>query len=124
MTVKAAKRKKLEASGWKVDSAANFLELSDDEAAYIELKLKLANRLKVARTRRRLTQKEFAKRIDSSQSRVAKMETGDRSVSLDLLIKSLLAIGVTNEDIGKAITNSSSKAAWEQGAILAIDRAA
>ena len=109
--MKAAKRKKLEASGWKVDSAANFLELSDDEAAYIELKLKLANRLKVASTRRRLTQKEFAKRIDSSQSRVAKMETGDRSVSLDLLIKSLLAIGVTNEDIGKAITNSSSKAA-------------
>ena len=105
--MKAAKRKKLEANGWKVGSVANLLELSDEEAAYIELKLKLANRLKVARIRRRLTQKEFAKRIDSSQSRVAKMETGDRSVSLDLLIKSLLAIGVTNEDIGKAITNSN-----------------
>ena len=109
--MKAAKRKKLEASGWKVGSAADFLEMSDEEAAYIELKLKLANRLKAARTGYRLTQKEFARRIDSSQSRVAKMETGDRSVSLDLLIKSLLAIGVTSEDIGKAITNSSSKAA-------------
>ena len=109
--MKAAKRKKLEASGWKVGSVANFLEMSDEEVAYIELKLKLANRLKVARTRCRLTHKEFARRIDSSQSRVAKMETGDRSVSLDLLIKSLLAIGVTSEDIGKAITNSSSKAA-------------
>ena len=101
--MKAAKRKKLEAAGWKVGSAADFLELSDEEVAYIELKLKLASRLKIARTRRRLTQKEFAKQIDSSQSRVAKMETGDSSVSLDLLIKALLALGVTNEDIGRAI---------------------
>ena len=111
MTVKADKRKNLEADGWKVGSVAEFLKLSDEEVAYIDLKLKLANRLKVARVRRRLTQKEFARRIDSSQSRVAKMETGDRSVSLDLLIKSLLAIGVTNADIGKVIISSSFRAA-------------
>jgi DNA-binding XRE family transcriptional regulator len=109
--MKAAKRTKLEASGWKVGSAADFLELSDEEAAYIELKLKLAKRLKEARTRRRLTQQQLAKRLDSSQSRVAKMETGDRSVSLDLLIKSLLTLGVTSEDIGKTITKSNSRAA-------------
>ena len=109
--MKAAKHKKLEASGWKVGSAADFLELSDEEAAYIELKLKLASRLKDVRTRRRLTQKDLAELIDSSQSRVAKMETGDPSVSLDLLIKSLFALGVTNKDIAKAITNSNSKAA-------------
>ena len=111
MTVKAAKRKNLEADGWKVGSAAEFLNLSDEEVAYIELKLELAKRLKAARIRCRLTQKELAMRIDSSQSRVAKMEVGDRSVSLDLLVKSLLALGVTNEDIGKAITHSSSGAA-------------
>ncbi len=104
--MKAAKQKKLEANGWKVGSAADFLELTNEEAAYVELKLKLASRLKVARTKQHLTQKDFAKRIDSSQSRVAKMETGDRSVSLDLLIKSLLALGVSNEDIGKTILNS------------------
>lgn len=101
--MKAAKQKKLEANGWKVASAADFLELSEDEAAYIELKLKLANCLKEVRRQRHLTQKEFAKRIDSSQSRVAKMETGDRSVSLDLLIKSLLVLGVSNKDIAKVI---------------------
>jgi DNA-binding XRE family transcriptional regulator len=109
--MQAAKRKKLEAKGWKVGSAADFLELSDEEAAYIELKLKLANRLKQARTRRHLTQKELAKRIDSSQSRIAKMETGDPSVSLDLIIKSLLALGVSNKDIGETITNTNNKAA-------------
>jgi len=109
--MKAAKRKQLEANGWKVGSAADFLELSDEEAAYVDLKLKLANRLRGARIQHRLTQKEFAKRIDSSQSRVAKMETGDRSVSLDLLIKSLLALGITIKDIGKSLINSNSKAA-------------
>jgi len=104
--MKTAKRKKLEANGWKLGSAVDFLGLSDEETAYVELKLKLANLLKNARTEHRLTQKEFAKRIDSSQSRVAKMETGDRSVTLDLLIKSLFALGVANKDIGKTITSS------------------
>lgn len=109
MTMKSVKRKKLEARGWKVGSAADFLGLSDEEAVYVELKLKLANRLKETRRKSHLTQTQLAKKIDSSQSRVAKMETGDRSVSLDLLIKSLLALGVTSKDIGKVF--ASSKAA-------------
>jgi len=97
MMMKAAKRKKLEASGWKVGSAADFLELTNEEAAYVELKLKLANSLKKMRIKRHLTQQQLATKIDSSQSRVAKMETGDQSVSLDLLIKSLLAPGFTDQ---------------------------
>mgnify|MGYP000235633430 CR=1 FL=1 len=109
--MKTAKRNKLEANGWKVGNAADFLELSDEEAAYIELKLKLANKLKDARSQRRLTQKQLAELIDSSQSRVAKMETGDPSVSLDLLIKSLFALGVSSKDLARAITNGNSKAA-------------
>ena len=109
--MKAAKRKKLEANGWKVGSAADFLELTDEEAAYIELKIKLAMRLKEARTRLHLTQQELAERINSSQSRIAKMETGDPSVTLDLIIKCLLALGVKSEEIGKTIAKSNSKAA-------------
>jgi len=101
--MKAVKRKKLEALGWKVGSAADFLDLSDEEAAYIELKRTLANRLKEVRNQQGLTQKELAGLIDSSQSRVAKMEAGDSTVSLDLLVKTLLALGMTNKDIGKAI---------------------
>ncbi len=111
MSMKAAKRKKLEATGWKVGNAADFLGLSKEEVAYLELKLKLATQLKNLRLKRHLTQSDFAKRIDSSQSRVAKMETGDRSVSIDLLVKSLFALGVTSKDIGKAITQTKSNAA-------------
>ncbi len=105
--MKAAKRKKLQAKGWKIGSAADFLELTDEEATYIELKIKLAHQLKIVRTRRHLTQKDLAERLDSSQSRIAKMEAGDRTVSLDLLIKSLLSLGVTVKDIGKTMSTAN-----------------
>jgi len=104
--MKSAKRKKLEASGWKVGNAADFLNLSNEEAAYLELKIKLAQQLKIVRTRRHLTQKDLAEKLDSSQSRIAKMEAGDRTVSLDLLIKSLLSLGVSVKDIGKTVMTS------------------
>ncbi len=100
------KRKKLEAASWRIGSAADFLGLSKEEAAYVELKLKLGNCLKATRQKRHLSQEALAKRLKSSQSRVAKMESGDRSVSIDLLIKSLLELGVSNKMIGKTISNS------------------
>ena len=85
----------LEASGWTVGSAKEFLSRSEEEAAFVELKLALADHLKRRRVQRGLAQTGFAKMLDSSQSRVAKMESGDRSVTLDLLVRSLLAVGAT-----------------------------
>lgn len=109
--MQSAKRKKLESAGWKVGSAADFLGLSEEEVAYIEFKLKLATNLKATRIRKHLTQKELAKMIDSSQSRVAKMERGDSSVSIDLLIKTLLTLGVTQKEIGRVMASSKAVAA-------------
>jgi len=100
------KRKRLEAAGWKIGSAREFLELTDQEEAYIELRLKLADALKRQRVSRNLTQGDLAKAMSSSQSRVAKMEAGDASVSLDLLVRSLLAMGTTNMDLAKIIAGS------------------
>jgi hypothetical protein len=87
------KRKKLEKAGWRVGSAEDFLGLSTDEAAYLEVKLGLAKELLKRRKTLKLSQVAVAKRIRSSQSRVAKMEVGDPSVSIDLLVKSLIALG-------------------------------
>jgi ribosome-binding protein aMBF1 (putative translation factor) len=99
-----SKRKRLEAKGWKLGSAREFLGLSEQEDAYIELRLKLADALKRQRVRRNLTQADLAKTMKSSQSRMAKMEAGDASVSLDLLVRSLLAMGASNNDLAKIIT--------------------
>jgi hypothetical protein len=101
--MKASKRQKLEGAGWKVGSAASFLRLSDEEAALIEMKLALANNLKARRQQQKLTQLEVARQIGSSQSRIAKMEVADRSVSLDLLVRSLLCLGATRRDIASTI---------------------
>lgn len=98
-----SKRKKLESKGWKIGSVQDFLGLSNEEVAYIELKLRLARNLQERRQALKITQTALAKRLRSSQSRVAKMEAGDPSVSLDLLIRSLLALGVSKESVQRRL---------------------
>ena len=97
------KRKRLQARGWKVGTAKEVLGLSDQEEAYIELRLKLAEGLKERRVNKGLTQIDLAKVVQSSQSRIAKMEAGDPTVSLDLLLRSLLALGASNKELAKII---------------------
>src|SRR5437870_9483467 len=99
--MKQSKHKRLEAAGWKVGGTKEFLGLSDEEAVMIELKLQLASALRTARIRRRLTQHQLSRVLRSSQSRVAKMESGDPSVSVDLLVRSLLRLGATRLQIAK-----------------------
>lgn len=93
--MKANKRKKLEKAGWRVGSAAEFLSLTEAESAFVEMKLTLARELAEARRTHRLTQEKLAALLKTSQPRVAMMEKGDPSVSLDLLVRALLALGVT-----------------------------
>jgi predicted XRE-type DNA-binding protein len=87
------KKEALESKGYKVSSVEEFLELSTEESEYIELKLALSDALAKRRKKSNLTQAQLAKMLKSSQSRVAKMEKGDPTVSVDLLVKSLLAMG-------------------------------
>ena len=101
--MRESKRKRLEAKGWRVGDAADFLSLSPEEAAYVELKLRLADRLKERRRQRTLTQNQLARLVKSSQSRVAKMEAGDPTVTMDLLIRALLALGVSNKELATTI---------------------
>ena len=105
ITMKTAKRKKLESKGWKVGSSAEFLGLSVEETAYIDLKLSLGESLKSRRKKRKMSQTELARLIQSSQSRIAKMEAGDPSVSVDLLVKSLFALGASRKELAKAINS-------------------
>lgn len=101
--MKAKKRERLEARGWKFGSAEDFLGLAPEEVAYIELKLALSRSLKERRSEGNLSQVEVARICNTSQSRVAKMEAGDPSVSIDLLIRSLLALGASPKELAKAI---------------------
>jgi DNA-binding XRE family transcriptional regulator len=99
------KRKRLESAGWRVGSAAEFLGLSAAEEELVAIKLALSSRLRKARERSRITQTDLAKRMGSSQSRVAKMEAGDPGVSLDLLVQGLLAAGASRREIASALSS-------------------
>ena len=98
-----AKKQTKPMSNWVETSAQEFLGISDTDAAVIEVRLSLALALKDFRTASRMTQAEAAKRLGSSQSRVAKMEAADPSVTIDLLIRGLLKFGADMEDIAQFI---------------------
>ena len=97
--MKRQKKARLEAAGWKVGSASEFLGLTDAEAAVVELKLELAKAVREQRVRRKMTQAQAGRMLGSSQSRVAKMEAGDPSVSIDLLVRSLFKLGGSRQDL-------------------------
>lgn len=109
--MKSSKRARLEAHGWRVGSAADFLGLTSEESAFVETKLALSQSLRERRAAQKVSQVELAKRLKSSQSRVAKMEAADPTVSIDLLLRALFALGAKPKDVAAAIQKRGSAAA-------------
>ena len=101
--MKNSKRTRIQAGGWRVGSVADFLELTPEEAAFVETKLVLSQSLRQRRTAQNVSQTTLAKRLKSSQSRVAKMEAAHASVSIDLLLRGLFALGAKPRDIATAL---------------------
>jgi DNA-binding XRE family transcriptional regulator len=109
--LKATERKRLEQAGWKVGTAQEFLELSPEEAELVEMKLVLGDLLKRHRLKKGLTQVALARKVGSSQSRIAKLELGVRGATLDLLFRALLAAGVRTEEIAREMRHKKRSAA-------------
>lgn len=103
--MKAKKLKRLHAAGWKTGSAAEFLGLSEPEAALVELKLALVDAVRRTRKKQGMSQIDLAQRMHSSQSRIAKIEAGDASVSLDLIVRALIAAGASRKDMEQAFVS-------------------
>jgi len=102
------KKRRLTAKGWKTDGAKEFLGLTLEEESYIDLRQRLADGLRHRRIRHKLTQAALARAVRSSQSRIAKMEAGDASVTLDLLVRSLLVLGASPADLARIISRRRS----------------
>jgi ribosome-binding protein aMBF1 (putative translation factor) len=101
--MKTSKRTRLETRGWRVGSMEEFLNLSPAEVAFIDLKFSLCESVRERRLAQNISQAGLAKRLSSSQSRVAKMEAADASVSIDLLLRALLELGAKPRDIAAVI---------------------
>ncbi|MBN1754783.1 helix-turn-helix transcriptional regulator [bacterium] len=96
--------KRLKDKGWQTGTVQDFLGLKEEQVRYIETKLALSKIIRKEREKQGYTQEQLAKKIHSSQSRLAKMEAGQNSVSLDLMIKTLFSLGVSNREIANVIS--------------------
>lgn len=101
------KRKRLEAGGWVIGDASDFLSLTPVETELVELKVRLALFAKKQRKVSNLSQDALAKKMGSSQSRIAKIESGDPSVSLDLIVRALLTSGATRQELAQVVLGSN-----------------
>lgn len=106
--MEAWKKKALEANGYTVGDAGDFLGLSDEERHMVAARVALARAVRRRRETAKLSQGELAERIQSSQARVSKIESAVRGVSLDLMAKSLFAAGGDLNDLARAFTRPSS----------------
>ncbi len=104
--MKNSKKKSLESTGWRVGDTREFLELSEAEMALVDVRVSLARDLRRRRKVKKISQATLARRVGSSQSRVAKMEAGDPSVTIDLLMKTLFSAGSTPAEIGQIIAKA------------------
>ena len=105
------KRARLEAHGWRFGDATDLLALTPEEAALVETKLALSGSVRDRRMAQGLSQIELAKRLKSSQSRIAKVEAADPTVSADLMLRALFALGATPSDVASAIRRKRKVAA-------------
>jgi DNA-binding XRE family transcriptional regulator len=95
-----------QACKWARGDFVDFLELTDAEVGLVDIRLALARRLQHVRCDREWTQSDMAGELGTSQSRIARMEDPDPSVSIELLVKSLLALGASREELGAVIAGS------------------
>lgn len=87
------KRKAIEAAGWRIGDAADFLGMSDDERQLLDARVQLALAIRRQRKARQLSQKQLGAKLKTSQPRIAKIERAASDVSMDQLVKAFAAAG-------------------------------
>ena len=92
---------RLEAAGFAVGTAAEFLGLTPAEQCLVEARLAMGRAIKDRRLAVHMPQTTLARRMGSSQSRVAKLEAGDPTVSLDLMLRGFFETGASIGDLSE-----------------------
>ncbi|MBC8203394.1 MAG: helix-turn-helix domain-containing protein [Planctomycetes bacterium] len=105
--MKKNQQKRLEKAGWKFGTVSEFLNLTPEESELVEIRVALTVHFELKRNEMKLTQIDLAKKLGTSQSRVSKIENGDPSVSLDLLLENLVLMGATRKEIAKVIAGDA-----------------
>ncbi len=99
--------KRRKGTTWVETDVQELLDLSAQDLVIVEFRAALALALQQARKRQKLTQETAAKTIGTSQAQVARMEAGQSSITIDRLIKALIALGVSRPTIVKALSTAA-----------------
>lgn len=94
---------KLKRAGWANGDAADFLDMSEEERSYLEAKLRLARKVEELRKKGGLSQAALASAMKTSQPNIARMERKPESVSLDMLFKTLISLGLSAKKIASLL---------------------
>ena len=101
MPVSEKKRARIKAMGGKVTDASEWLDLSVEDVAIIDMKIQLGEGLRALRKKNHLSQEMAAEMLHTSQGRVSKMEKG--MATLDQLARCLLMMGHSKEALARAL---------------------
>jgi ribosome-binding protein aMBF1 (putative translation factor) len=91
--------------GWTEGTVQELLDLTDAEAAIVEMRLNLAERVRARRRAKGLTQADLAEKIHSTQPRVAKLEQAEGS--LEMLLRALFALGISRKEVAKIFASAA-----------------
>ena len=101
--MKATKKKALESAGYNMTNAAEWLGLSPQEDAIVNMRVNFAMEIERICKEQGITQKALAEKIGTRQSGVARMLNNPSKVTLDHLIRTLLALGTPSKRIASLI---------------------
>src|ERR1700730_7479285 len=91
--VKAEEKDPVEGPGVWVGGAEDFLGLTKSERVIVDFRLDLSRRIKEARERRGWSQASLARAMGTSQPRLSRIEAGYPDVTIDLMLRALVAAG-------------------------------
>ena len=97
------KRKQLEAAGYQITDSADWLGLTPQEQAIVNMRVNFALEIERVRKASNITQRELADKIGTRQSGVARMLNNPTTATIDSLIKTLLALGASPKRIAALI---------------------
>jgi ribosome-binding protein aMBF1 (putative translation factor) len=118
-------RVRLEAAGFRIGDAEDFLALTDEERHLVELRLAVSRAVRSLREKLGVTQQQLANKLKSSQSRIAKIEAAASDVTLDLSFKALFAAGGKLTDVisrKNRAMQPRTKKGRKQGKVVAANR--
>lgn len=95
----AERKKKLEAAGWKFGDYADFLGMTPEEKAIVEIRLAATREMERLRAENPISQEELARRMGTKQPNVSKLFKNPGNATLDTLFRALLALGSTPKKI-------------------------